>query len=204
MVASGLHVALLAEGARRRVRALPSELTDHATGVVRRIAPQDCSSFTSKIPHNSPGHGLPGKEMGTCRMYGDTAKWNKIIHRPLPGWYNDMKFGVFIHWGPYSVPSYGSEWFWHNYQCTGPGDPGQKGKPNTASVRAFADKNFPGVKSDYPEYADMFHAELYDAADWVTAIKGSGAQYVLPVAKHHDVSVHFVARADFRADRVSR
>lgn len=123
-------------------------------------------------------------------MYGDTAKWDKIIHRPLPGWYSDMKFGVFIHWGPYSVPSYGTEWFWHNYQCSGPGDPGTKGKPNSASVRAFADKNFPGVKSDYPQYADMFHAELYDATDWVTAIKGSGAQYVLPVAKHHDVSTH--------------
>jgi len=75
------------------------------------------------------------------------------------------------------VPSYGSEWFWHNYQCTGDG-PG--------SVKAFADKNFPQVGSDYPQYADMFHAELFEAADWVTAIKGSGAQYVLPVAKHHD------------------
>ena len=75
------------------------------------------------------------------------------------------------------MPSYGSEWFWHNYQCTGDG-PG--------SVKAFADKNFPQVGSDYPQYADMFHAELFEAADWVTAIKGSGAQYVLPVAKHHD------------------
>lgn len=120
-------------------------------------------------------------------MYGDTAKWDKIVHRPLPDWYNDMKFGVFIHWGPYSVPSYGTEWFWHNYQCTGPGDPGHKGKPDTASVKAFADKNFPGIKSDYPQYADMFHAELYDATDWVAAIKQAGAQYVLPVAKHHDV-----------------
>lgn len=126
--------------------------------------------------------------MGTCSMYGEKAKWDKIIHRPLPSWYSDMKFGIFIHWGPYSVPSYGSEWFWHNYQCTGPGDPGQKGQPDTASVKAFADKNFPAVKSDYPQYADMFHAELYDATDWVAAIKGAGAQYVLPVAKHHDVS----------------
>ena len=129
---------------------------------------------------------MPGKEMGTCSLYGDKAKWDKIIQRPLPDWYNDMKFGVFIHWGAYSVPSYGSEWFWHNYQCTGPGDPGHKGPPNSASVKTFADKNFPQIKSDYPQYADLFHAELFDAADWVTAIKGAGAQYVLPVAKHHD------------------
>jgi len=130
-------------------------------------------------------------------LYGDQSKWDAIVHRPLPDWYADMKFGIFIHCPPppnpppcprrrlirrvtggsYSVPSYGSEWFWHNYQCTGDG-PG--------SVKAFADKNFPQVGSDYPQYADMFHAELFEAADWVTAIKGSGAQYVLPVAKHHD------------------
>ena len=44
-------------------------------------------------------------------------EWAAIIDRPLPSWYADMKLGIFIHWGPYSVPSYGSEWFWHNYAC---------------------------------------------------------------------------------------
>eukprot|EP01052_Picozoa_sp_SAG31_P021752 SAG31_NODE_1698_length_7500_cov_3.644778_3_plen_195_part_00 len=76
------------------------------------------------------------------------ARCNALIEKVSSFRYNDMKFGIFIHWGPYSVPSYGSEWFWHNYQCQkGGGDPGHKaGKPNSASVKAFADKNFPHVR----------------------------------------------------------
>ena len=129
----------------------------------------DCSSFSNEIKSLKD----------SCDMYGSATAWSRIIHRPLPDWYADMKFGVFIHWGPYSVPSYGTEWFWHNYACNGDA-PG--------SVKAFADKNFPSVKQDYPKYADMFHAELYNASAWVEAIKAAGAQYrdVLPVAKHHD------------------
>ena len=134
----------------------------------------DCRSFGKKAAGDTC-EGPAG--------YGNASAWAKVVHRPMPSFYPDMKLGVFIHWGAYSVPSYGSEWFWHNYECTGGGDPGHKGPE---SVKAFADKNFPLVGSDYPQYADLFHAELYTAADWVTAIKGMGGQYVLPVAKHHD------------------
>lgn len=42
--------------------------------------------------------------------------WNSLDNRPLPNWYNDAKFGIFIHWGIFSVPSFGSEWFWNNWQ----------------------------------------------------------------------------------------
>ena len=65
-----------------------------------------------------------------------------------------MKFGIFIHWGVFSVPSYGSEWFWHNYAC---GD---------TKVKQFADRNFPKVKDDYPQYANLWKAELFDADQW--------------------------------------
>ena len=72
-----------------------------------------------------------------------------------------MKFGIFIHGvHNYSVPSYGTEWFWHNYQCKGPGDPGGKGQPNTESVKAFADKNFPAVKTDSSQYADSMRMSI--------------------------------------------
>ena len=65
-----------------------------------------------------------------------------------------MKLGIFIHWGVFSVPSYGSEWFWHNYAC------------GNQKVKQFADKNFPTVKDDYPKYADLWKAELFDADHW--------------------------------------
>lgn len=40
------------------------------------------------------------------------ANWESIDSRPLPEWYDQAKFGIFIHWGVFSVPSFGSEWFW--------------------------------------------------------------------------------------------
>lgn len=42
--------------------------------------------------------------------------WESLDKRPLPTWYDDAKFGIFIHWGVYSVPSFGSEWFWFNWK----------------------------------------------------------------------------------------
>lgn len=38
--------------------------------------------------------------------------WKSIDSRPLPDWYDQAKFGIFIHWGVFSVPGFGSEWFW--------------------------------------------------------------------------------------------
>lgn len=42
--------------------------------------------------------------------------WSSLDSRPLPPWYDEAKFGIFIHWGVFSVPSFGSEWFWNNWK----------------------------------------------------------------------------------------
>jgi len=42
--------------------------------------------------------------------------WPSLDSRPLPSWYDEAKFGIFIHWGVFSVPSFGSEWFWNNWK----------------------------------------------------------------------------------------
>ena len=48
--------------------------------------------------------------------------WNSVDKRPIPAWFSDAKFGIFIHWGTYSVPSYAAvipgklaytEWYWN-------------------------------------------------------------------------------------------
>ena len=41
-----------------------------------------------------------------------TPDWISLDSRPLPSWYDEAKFGIFVHWGVFSVPAYGSEWFW--------------------------------------------------------------------------------------------
>lgn len=46
-------------------------------------------------------------------------KWDSLDKRPLPQWYDEAKFGIFLHWGVYSVPGFGSEWFWMNWQSKG-------------------------------------------------------------------------------------
>lgn len=42
--------------------------------------------------------------------------WDSLDKRPLPKWYDEAKIGIFIHWGVFSVPSFGSEWFWANWK----------------------------------------------------------------------------------------
>ena len=42
--------------------------------------------------------------------------WDSLDKRPLPSWYDEAKFGIFIHWGVFSVPSFVSEWFWWYWQ----------------------------------------------------------------------------------------
>lgn len=44
-------------------------------------------------------------------------EWKDLDTRPLPEWYDRAKIGIFMHWGVYSVPSFGSEWFWSNWKC---------------------------------------------------------------------------------------
>lgn len=42
--------------------------------------------------------------------------WSSLDKRPVPKWFDEAKFGIFIHWGVFSVPSYGNEWFWSNWK----------------------------------------------------------------------------------------
>lgn len=54
------------------------------------------------------------KVLANTEQYEPT--WDSLDKRPLPSWYDEVKFGIFLHWGVYSVPSFGSEWFWANWK----------------------------------------------------------------------------------------
>ncbi|XP_056154535.1 tissue alpha-L-fucosidase-like isoform X1 [Lampris incognitus] len=105
-----------------------------------------------------------------------TADWNSLDARPLPSWYDEAKFGIFIHWGVFSVPGFGSEWFWWHWQ-------GQK-PPDPKCVRFMSDNYPPGFS--YPEFAPQFHAQFFDPREWADIFKASGAKYVVLTAKHHE------------------
>lgn len=118
-----------------------------------------------------------------CRTAGAqkprySAAWESIDSRPNPQWFQDAKFGIFIHWGVYSVPAWGpkgryAEWYWHDMQDKN----GQTWKFHVATYG----KNF-----QYQDFAPMFKAELFDPKQWADLFVRSGARYVVLTSKHHE------------------
>jgi alpha-L-fucosidase len=109
------------------------------------------------------------------------ADWASLDQRPTPSWFNDAKFGIFIHWGVYSVPAWAvkgeyAEWYWYRIK-----NDEAKDEP----WRVFHRENF-GAYFDYADFAPLFRAELFDARQWAELFRRSGAKYVVPTSKHHD------------------
>ncbi|XP_037069555.1 alpha-L-fucosidase-like [Pollicipes pollicipes] len=103
--------------------------------------------------------------------------WDSLDARPLPAWYDDAKVGIFLHWGVYSVPSFGDEWFWTRWR-----DPFDPQRPKFA---AFMERNY-RPDFTYPDFAAQFGASLFDPAHWADVLQRSGAKYVVLTSKHHE------------------
>lgn len=101
--------------------------------------------------------------------------WDSLSNHRTPEWFRKAKFGIFIHWGIYSVPAFGSEWYSRNMYI--------QGSPEYEHHRAVygSQKEF-----GYKDFIPMFKAEKFDAAKWVDLFCRAGARYVVPVAEHHD------------------
>ena len=96
----------------------------------------------------------------------------------FPEWFRDGKFGIFIHWGVYSVPAFTNEWYPRNMY--------QKNSDDSAVYKYHIDKYGPQDKFGYKDFIPMFKAEKFNAEQWAALFKASGAKYVVPVAEHHD------------------
>ncbi len=106
--------------------------------------------------------------------------WASLETHPTPEWFEDAKFGIFIHWGVYSVPSFCdtstySEWYQHWLNTNSHG----------GKVTKFHADNY-GEDFKYREFAPMFRAEMWDPAEWASIFKRSGAEYIVLTSKHHD------------------
>lgn len=115
--------------------------------------------------------------------------WASIDSRPIPKWYKDAKFGIFIHWGIYVVPSFApvgkdfkvyskyAEWYWYRLE-----------KDTTKVGKAFRDfhhQNY-GAAFKYADFVNSFKAELFNPNQWADLFKASGAKYVVLTSKHHE------------------
>lgn len=106
-----------------------------------------------------------------------------------PKWFSDDKFGIFIHWGAYSVPAFGSEWYPRQmYMDTATFSAQLKlGKDGPNETYLHHKKNWGNQKTfGYKDFIPLFKAEKFNAKEWIDLFKKSGARYVVPVADHHD------------------
>lgn len=101
--------------------------------------------------------------------------WQSLKAYEVPEWFKDAKFGIFIHWGVYSVPGFGNEWYPRNmYQ--------KDSKEYKHHIETYGSQSQFG----YKDFIPMFKAEKFDPVQWVALFKKAGAKYVVPVAEHHD------------------
>ncbi len=114
--------------------------------------------------------------------------WESLDKRPAPAWFLDAKFGIFIHWGIYSVPAWApvgeyAEWYWRRVGNKSPGQRAEKDEQNKWWVhhREAWGKDF-----TYDRFAPMFKAERFDPDEWAGLFAEAGARYVCPTSKHHD------------------
>lgn len=115
--------------------------------------------------------------------------WESLANYEIPEWFADSKFGIFIHWGAYSVPAYGSEWYprlmymdekvWSAQFKVGSEKPSHVYKHHIEKYGTLKDFG-------YKDFIPMFKGENFDAKNWIDLFKKAGARYVVPVAEHHD------------------
>lgn len=100
---------------------------------------------------------------------------NIAANYKFPEWFVDGKFGIFIHWGVFSVPAFDNEWY-----------PRSMYLQDSRAYEHHREVWGPQDKFGYKDFIPMFKAEKFNADEWADLFKQSGAKYVVPVAEHHD------------------
>jgi len=105
-----------------------------------------------------------------------SADWDSLKkHEPAPEWFRDAKFGVYFHWGVYSVPAFGSEWYPRNMHI-------KKRPEYKHHLETYGDP----TEFGYADFVPKFKAEKFDADQWAALFERAGARFAGPVAEHHD------------------
>ena len=103
------------------------------------------------------------------------ADWNSLTQFSVPDWFPKAKFGIFIHWGLYSVAAHSNEWYSRNMYI-------REKEEWHYHRKTFGEH----TEFGYKDFIPMFHAKNFCAEQWAKLFREAGARYVFPVAEHHD------------------
>jgi alpha-L-fucosidase len=137
------------------LRAQSASAQDSARNIARQVAKVHAATASNAAPFH--------------------ANWDSLAQYRTPEWFRDAKFGIFLHWGVYSVPAFANEWYPRNMYIQG----------NPAYEHQIATYG-PQSKFGYKDFIPMFRAEKFDPSAWVDLFVRAGARYVVPVAEHCD------------------
>lgn len=113
---------------------------------------------------------------------GYKPEWKSLSrHVPVPEWMRDAKFGIYCHWGVYTVPAYGNEqYYYYMHRDSASADFLMGGHRRHEAVWGPLDK------FGYHDFIPMFKGERFDADEWAELFQESGARFAGTVAEHHD------------------
>ena len=103
--------------------------------------------------------------------------WPSLRNHNTPALLRDDKFGIYTHWGIFSVPACGPNGSWYGHNMYRPGNPQFE----------FHEKTYgPASEFGYKDLIPKFDGSNFDADEWAKIFKSSGARFAGPVAEHHD------------------
>lgn len=105
------------------------------------------------------------------------ANWESLkAHHEAPDWFRDAKIGIYFHWGVYSVPAYGNEWYAQRMHL----------KTGKSYYQHHVETYGEPDKFPYHRFIPMFQAEKFNPDEWVDLFVRAGAKFAGPVCEHHD------------------
>ena len=154
-------------------------------GVKNKDGVKSGSSGTATV--KVEGKGLSSSSYTFESIYGIKdyePTYESIYTHDSPDWYNDLKYGIFIHWGPYAVPAWGNvgkketyaEWYWWSLN----GGPNESHETYQHHLATY------GPNVVYDDFIQNFTASAFDPKEWVYLFADAGANYFVQVSKHHD------------------
>jgi alpha-L-fucosidase len=101
--------------------------------------------------------------------------WDSLTKHAAPAWFEDAKFGIYFHWGPYSVPAFQNEWYSRNLYIEGQ-------RANKYHNLVYG----PPSKFGYKDFIPLFRAEKFNPEEWAELFRKAGAKFAGPVTEHAD------------------